>query len=508
MKSKSDVSVVQRIVAALANSRFMWLIMGLFLLQALWLALSGRYPMAFDEDFHLGVIRLYAHHPNPFWTIAPSDSGQFGAISRDPSYLYHYLMSFPYRLISLFTGDQTIQVLILRFINIAFFASGLVLFRRLLLRTGASRAIVHACLLLFVFIPIVPLLAAQINYDNLLLPVVALVLIVADRVSSQLAKQKQFSLLDLGFLLSLGLLGCLVKYAFLPILMTISIFIIVRLWQTYHSWRAFGHALRRSFTKLTATGRLGLLAILLLSSLLFMQRYGVNVVRYHTPIPSCDKVLSVKACSSYGPWYRDYIYSQHKLPGSHSPLTYASDWIYGMWLRTFFSVGGPGTDFETRGPLLLPALFGILVSAVSLLLIAMYGKRVFRKYNSKLLWLFVSMAAVYASVLWLDGYRAFLTTAQPVAINGRYLLPVLLPVSLIAGLCWSEWLGKRSNYKVAAVSIMVLSLIWGGGALTFVLRSNANWYWPNKYVVNVNKAIRDTTGPVVPGYYRPTEFLR
>src|SRR5665811_2105922 len=169
-------SFSRRVVALVASHKFFWAVVALLVLQAAWIALSGRYPMAFDEDFHLGIIKLYAHHLSPIWSGQPPNYDTFGAVTRDPSYLYQYLMSFPYRLISLFTRDQTIQVLSLRAINIGLFAWGLTLYRRLLLRTGASKAIVHACLLIFVLIPIAPFLAAQINYDNLFLPMVALAL--------------------------------------------------------------------------------------------------------------------------------------------------------------------------------------------------------------------------------------------------------------------------------------------------------------------------------------------
>src|SRR5438270_1670989 len=157
---------LQRMGALLASRKFYWAILGVFVLEAAWIAASGRYPMAFDEDFHLGIIRLYAHHLGPFWAGQPESADRFGAVARDPSYLYQYLMSFPYRLINVFTHDQTIQIVILRVLNIGLFASGLVLYRRLFLKTGISRPVVHACLLVFVLLPIVPLLAGQINYDN------------------------------------------------------------------------------------------------------------------------------------------------------------------------------------------------------------------------------------------------------------------------------------------------------------------------------------------------------
>src|SRR4051812_29328265 len=100
---------MKQIYYLLSRKSFFWAILALFVLQSAWIALSGRYPMAFDEDFHLGIIRLFAHHASPFWSTQPAGADAFGAVARDPSYLYQWLMSFPYRLISAITGDQTIQ---------------------------------------------------------------------------------------------------------------------------------------------------------------------------------------------------------------------------------------------------------------------------------------------------------------------------------------------------------------------------------------------------------------
>ncbi len=52
----------KRLISLLGSTQFFWAIVALFVVQALWIALSSHYPMAFDEDFHLGIIRLYAHH--------------------------------------------------------------------------------------------------------------------------------------------------------------------------------------------------------------------------------------------------------------------------------------------------------------------------------------------------------------------------------------------------------------------------------------------------------------
>src|SRR3954465_971475 len=126
----SKTQVYRRLVSGLGSSWFFWLIVGLLVVQATWIAFSGRYPMAFDEDYHLGIIRLYAHHLNPFWSGQPAGADMYGAVFRDPSYLYHWLMSFPFRLVE--HSSQMTQVMFLRLINIALLASALPLFRRLL----------------------------------------------------------------------------------------------------------------------------------------------------------------------------------------------------------------------------------------------------------------------------------------------------------------------------------------------------------------------------------------
>ncbi len=124
-----------RIRTFLGSRRFLWLVVGFFIFEACWIAFSAVYPQAFDEDFHFGLIQVYSHHWLPFLASQPAHANAYGAVARDPSYLYHYLMSFPYRLIALVVHGQVGQVIALRLINIALFASGLLLFRRVLLRT-------------------------------------------------------------------------------------------------------------------------------------------------------------------------------------------------------------------------------------------------------------------------------------------------------------------------------------------------------------------------------------
>ncbi len=499
MPKNTHQSFTGRLKSFVASEKWFRLVILFFVLEAAWIALSGRYPMAFDEDFHLGIIRLYANHISPFWSGHPAGSDAFGAVARDPSYLYQWLMSFPYRLISALTNNQTSQVIFLRFISIGLFGWGLFLYRKLLLKTGASRSLVHFCLAIFILIPITPLLAAQINYDNLLLPLSALFLLLTLDFTGAFTKRQPLDGRLLLTLVSLGLLISLIKYAFLPVLLAAAVFVIVRFWQIRPA-----HKLKMP-SKLTTYL---LSALLLVSFGLFMQRYSVNIARYHKPVPSCDEVLSVDQCSAYGPWNRDHKYAQMKpATASSSPLVFTADWFYGMWFRTFFAVDGPATTFATRGPFAVPAISAIIFSLSALLATVIVWKRIGRHYNHHVLLLFILVAAIYTTALWVDEYHSFVQTGQPVALNGRYLIPIYPLLLVILALGANTYLKSRVQAKVFLAGAVLICMLWGGGALTYILRSYDIWYWPNSTVINVNHAVQKTIGPLVPGNSDPTAFM-
>jgi hypothetical protein len=501
-------SLYKRVAAFVGSPKFFWGVVGLLVVQAVWIALSGRYPMAYDENFHLGIIKLYAHHISPFWSGYPPDSGAFGAVARDPSYLYQWLMSFPYRLISALTSDQTAQVLILRFINIGLFAGSLPIYRRLLLRAGASRAAAHACLAFFILLPISPFLAAQINYDNLFVLVTPLSLLLALDFSRQL-RRGRFDGAKLVLLAVLILLSSLVKYAFLPIAAALAAFVVIRLWKTYADFTALRKGLKQAYGAIPVLNRWILAVLLIISLGLFVERYGVNMVKYHRPAPACDQVLTADQCSAYGPWLRDYHYVHNKDPNAtSSPLVFSADWFYGMWFRTYFAVDGPTTGFQTRGPLVMPSVGAIVFGAVSLIAALVCFKRLLKRYDATVLLLLLAATAFYLAALWLDEYSAFLRTSQPVAINGRYLLPImpLLLVWLVLGM--RELLEKRPQLQMSLAGVAVICALWGGGAMTYVLRSSPAWYWPGmKFMHSANDSLQRTLGPVTPGYRHPKAFM-
>lgn len=503
---KINTLTSESVIRVLSSHKFFWATVALLVIQSAWIALSSRYPMAFDEDFHLGLIKLYAEHGWPFWGSHPSGGDAFGALARDPSYLYHYLMSFPYRFIGIFSDSQAVQVLALRGLNIAFLASALPLFRQLLLKTGASRAIVNVTLLAFVLIPIVPFLGAQINYDNVIMPITAALLLLALRFVKR-STGKTLDIKSFMALLTLGLLASLVKYAFLPIFVAVMAYVFYAIFRKKGSLKNLKTAALKAWQRAWGWPLALSIFALILASGLFAERYAVNIVRYQTPVPDCAQVLTYNECQYYGPWIRDYNLEKIKGDFNTSPIHYTDEWLRGMWLRSFFAVDGPATDFETKGPLTMPGISSIVFAGVSALAFIYTARRLWRKYNVSVLWLMAGVSGLYIAVLWLTEYQLYLQTAKPVAINGRYLLPVLPFVFLLSGLAVNELVRSRRWAQVLTAGIVIGCLAWGGGALTYILRSQDVWYWDNRVVRTVNHAIQDTLGPVTPGYNSPSQYL-
>ena len=248
--------------AFFSSKKFWYGVLIFFALQSAWLALTARYPMAFDENYHYGLIKLHANQWLPWFTHQPAAAAEFGSVVRDPSYLYHYLLSLPYRLLKPL-GD-TPTILSLRFINIGLFMAGLLLMRRVLLRLQLSPAFTHVSLAMLTLIPVVPFLAATINYDNVFVPIFAAALLLTFTIFDDFAARHVSAarLLALGSLL---LLGCLVKYPFLPVALVLGLSVVLRAWRTKLLNAKGWKKCIKSFAALPRWSKIGLTVRVLLS---------------------------------------------------------------------------------------------------------------------------------------------------------------------------------------------------------------------------------------------------
>ena len=494
--------IIDRTTAILGSRRFFWVVLAFFVFEAAWIALSAVYPMAFDEDFHFGLIKVYSHYWLPFLTQQPPHANAFGAVPRDPSYLYHYIMSFPYRLISLVIHGQTGQVIIMRLLDVALFSSGLILFRKVLLRAKLSPQLTNLSILIFSLIPIAPQLAAHVNYDDLVFPLVALLCLLTFRLTDEL-RQKQPTIKSILLFLAVGFFGTQVKYAYLPVFAAAIVFL---LFMAFRQFRGqFSALLRRiaqSWKLLTRWAKVGLLIAFLVPFGLFVQRDGVNLVKYHGFTPDCGQVLNTKDCMAYGPWaysYKSHEKVLHKEAEGKlhpaNPIAWLGEWIYWMWYRLFFAINTKSTGYVNYPPLPILSASAAVIAIGGVVALAVWCRRVFR--NNPYLVFFVLACLFYVMALWADGYAQYRYTHELVTMNGRYLLPILLLFAALIGRALSLTLRKSPARKTILALAAVVLFLQGGGFLTFIDRSDASWDWPNSAVVKVNNAARDVTSPLI-----------
>lgn len=254
-----------------------------------------------------------------------------------------------------------------------------------------------------------------------------------------------------------------------------------------------------------------LITVFLISLILFTQQYAVNIIKYHALVPNCSHILSSKACSQYGPWIRDNVLEANKSLIHTSIIkeivVFSGDWFYGMWLRMFFSLGGPEVDYQTIGPLIIPSMSAIAFSVIGLVatIISWKSWRRSKYFSARAFIVFATL--VYVLLLYLDEFKSFKATGAAVAINGRYLFIILLPIIALFVFAVNNLFIKYVKLRMFLASLVILCLIWGGGVFTFILRSQNTWYWHSNFIINTNKSFKDILGPITPGYYTPTEFL-
>lgn len=492
--------IAQFIVSILSSRRFIFVIVGLLLIQAVWLAFTVQFPMAFDESYHFGIIQVYAHQWLPFITSEPAGASGYGVITRYDSYMFHYLMSFPHRVFSLFVSDWASQIIFLRLINIALFAGGIVLFRRLLVRFNVSRALVHFVLLMFVLIPVVPTLAATINYDNFVFLLVPIITGLTLTCVTSLLKNNTIPARSLIMLLSVGFIGSLSKYAFVPIFVGALLCVFV-VWLRSRKKRQALASIVPSFKKLSRPAQIILALFFVISTGLFLERYGGNLVMYHGFEPACTQVKSLDECLSYGPWGRNYQLAAN-VAASNPPLDpglieYPGEWVGQSLYKLYFTIN---YDFVESDPLPIPYIVASALGILGIILSVIFWKSIWRK--DKRLLILVTISVVYVGGLFAVNFSEFLKYHTIVAVNGRYLILVLPFIMLIVSLAYqhlfTRLLKKRARSFTAIFSVVILLLaLQGGGAMTYLLRSQPMWYWQYQPLVDFNTDLKNVISPFV-----------
>jgi hypothetical protein len=487
-----------RVVRFLASAKFFSVIMAIFIVESVWVAISAKFPMAFDEGYHFAVIKIYSSHLGPVFFHQPPGPATYGALPHNTSFLYHYFMSIPYDIVGLWTNSLLAHVIVLRLIDVALFAVSLILIRKVLLKTKASPAIVNVSLLFFILIPVVPLIAGQISYDNGLIPMIALTLFLTVNFSEKLRSKKRIDVAGLIVLYSICLLACMVKFPFLPILTALTIYLIFIFWKfTKDHPGALSKNTRIDWQKISLLNKVALISLLVASTAFWIDIYGVNIIKYHNPVPQCGQVLGAKECASFAPWARNYADAKWNTGVDINPLRFSASWLYGMFDRLFFTINGPGGPSSNDNHLApVVSITALVLSGVGFLLVVFrYGKSIVK--DDWVLGMLLFVSGVYVISLWGRNYHDFLHLGKIVAINGRYLVPIIIPAYLIVARAYQKLLEKHLYIKLILFVVVVLAYLEGGGVIGFIFYSNAQWYWPSdQFANNLNNYAKDLIRPL------------
>jgi hypothetical protein len=453
----------------------------LFASEAGWLAITSRFPMAFDEAYHFGIIQFFGHHLNPLVSQQPASTYGLGAIAHDPSFLYHYLLSFPYRLVAHFSHSMKLQVIVLRFFSIAFMIGSLLIIRKTLRFMRIPAMLANIILLVFALTPIVTALAAQINYDNLLILMSSACIYQTLRLVQSLRR----GLLDVKLLLTLAcfcLYASVVKFTFLPFLIGI---VAVVAWQLILYWRRHTSTFAANFVagfKAIPRQTQAVLAIAGIIGLgLFINFYGYDLVKYHNPEPQCNQILSIQDCQHYYSWERNYTAVQYKKshpqPLQMNPVRYTWFWFKVQYYQLFAEIVPIGglvhIAHDFYATIIVLSVIGALCTLLSL-------PKILRLHKA-----FLALAAIVATYLlflWARNYYDYRQLGQPLAIQGRYVVPVLVYMYALLGLGITYTLESKKTLRLvvrpAITAIVIFSFIYFGGYVRYVSNISPNDQWP------------------------------
>lgn len=454
------------ILRFVSSPAFFYIGIALFLAQAILLACTEVKTMLFDEAFHLRIIDFYTNQITPFVASQGSDTANVGDLTRNTSYLYHYLMSFPARVMESlgFGVFDTWSMLLMRLINVAIFVVGLIFSRKVLREIGFGNTICNLSVLAIAMLPNTIYLAATVNYDSLFMLAVFVHLLYFIRILKALRKDASPEAYSILIFLISAMVGSLTKYAFLPIaLISTTLLVIVFVAKRR---KTFKRAYFRGF--LPKGKKYPIIIVSVVAAVLFglsLERYGGNIVTYGTPLPDCAKVQSVQFCSKWAPWQRNYTQDETRAdrPFGEKSLVYfigTEWWKYmqdGMLL-----VGSPtnqGVKLKEANSFALWVIGIVAPIVIGLFLFSIWAIR-------HRLVLFVSLIAIfYCAMLILTSYGNYINTNYVLVagIQFRYIIwiaPFVLAVALGALAVLINKLYAKSGPIIMVSAMLVVALTY------------------------------------------------
>ncbi len=435
----------------LANPRTRKIIYILFIIQAVYIAMSMKIGIPPDELTHIRFIEYYRDHSlSPF--ITEQSSGfAIGDVTREVSYLYHYLMSLLLRVLPF---SMLNEYIILRFVGIGLSLLTLITSVKTMKLLKLPPSIITLGLLITANFSEFLLMSSSINNDN----AVWLLTALGFYFSVQLWQQREKAIRPFLYLALVISFGAIVKKTFLPKALVFSIFELGFIW-----WHR--QHLATMLKKLSAKDYL-LIVLILFGIGLTFERVGVNVIKYRHVDVICDQIHEVKQCLEFGVYRRNY-----NLPSGHNLGAIPLFFFVPAWLfYTFGSIFGTQSWVGTFRPPFTINIFLVFIFFV--FLIASFIKRKEFGKNSipiQVLWI---MSIGYIVINLVFNYLLYEKRGRyGLALQGRYIFPIL-PTFVILGIGYFNELIKKSKVTKVILSMLFIATLFGYSSLSGVISSH------------------------------------
>lgn len=421
-----------------------------FTLRVIELSISIQFGIAPDEMEHIKISEIFSRNSFPIQDNA--ETYVHGVLSRTP-YLYYLIMGLLLKINYYGLDEATI----LRLVNVIFSAGTLFFILKTSALITKSKLVQGLSIIVASNIAMFTFLSASISYDNLanLLATISIYYIVK--------LYKDFSPGDLMILIITLCLGVLTKLTLLPLALIIGLITLVIIYKERARLKSeFVNFYRKSKIKAFL-----LSALMLVSIVMVLNLYFVNIYKYKAIIPSCIQVTTIENCSRNPTFTRDEGLVQNK-PNVEilDPYHYLDPWQELMLRRTVGIFGHQSLYKPER----------LLIAYEILLIVAFLSLARNINRNKKEILIILSIFIFYTLVLvYYQNYSSYKNIGLiHVALQGRYLFPVLSPLVIL----FSYFILKitKNNLLKVVLFIITSAVFILGDYLYFKRNVPDTWY--------------------------------
>jgi hypothetical protein len=472
-------------VRVLSSKRFLLGVILLFVMQASWIAFSNKYPMVYDEQYHIGVTRVYTHQASPFIRSQNMDTAPLGDVTRSVSYLSHYVESVPLRIADHATKDPYFQVVSLRLINIGLVVIGILFYLKLFDLVKIPKKFSNIAIFFLVFTPGFVYTAANVNYDNAIFALTPICFFLMFRIL------KKSDITDVLLLSVILILTCLVKVTFLLPSVLIGLLLLVHFIRFFKKENIKTY-FKRSIRKANKYLIIALVICNFFALFLMTERYAINIIKYHAINVPCERLHSTEFCSQNWVWERGRIYKQQASVVTQPFLVFVGKWSNGI-MSGFFGMPNNSEEYFFTSP--LPVLnFAVWVIIItSLIGFIKNHAKIIRNYNEFSLLLFIS--ASYIFTVFIQNYRNYLGFGRMVAVQGRYFFFVAPVIYVFMVISISLLVSSKTIKTVMLCSAALV--FFQGGVVSYIVLSRQSWYWDKHKIVWANNSMKKILTPIV-----------